>query len=369
MPKRIEVTTAIKEAIIASVGSEIDFENIAVFETVAVTSRPINKPGSIFQDAVIPRATLEQAAAQLNTGTFVPLHTLHMQGYELPVGRLFKGTVGTSQDGFDELHALFYVDPTEKELASKIENGTIEEVSVGLRPEKLVCSGCDFDYGLQSSEDNLWTRTCDNGHVLGMGGYHLRLEGVKKFMETSLVSKGASDGAKILNQRKRLLASQFADLAASCNNPEHTTLFASPTLGEEIDMKEIEELQAGLSALTAKVEAQAATITSQAETIVAMTAKVDEQATALQASTETLKPLTEKAAALVSLADGADALATKITGVEEAVAKLSEAPAPAPAPAASHPFRLPLDGITNLRASAHEPAPKASGKSAFKTQR
>ncbi len=366
MPKRIEVTAAIKEAIIASVGSEIDFENIAVFETVAVTSRPINKPGSIFHDAVIPRATLEQAAAQLNTGTFVPLHTLHMQGYELPVGRLFKGTVGTSQDGFDELHALFYVDPTEKELASKIENGTIEEVSVGLRPEKLVCSGCDFDYGLQSSEDNLWTRTCDNGHVLGMGGYHLRLEGVKKFMETSLVSKGASDGAKILNQRKRLLASQFADLAASCNNPEHTTLFASPTLGEEIDMKEIEELQAGLAALTAKVGEQATQLAAAQETITAQT----EELTALKASAESTKALAEKSDALIALADGAEALATKITGVEETVAKLSEAPAPVPAPAASHPFRLPLDGITNLRASAHEPAaPQASGKSAFKTQR
>lgn len=364
MPKRIEVTAAIKEAIIASVGSEIDFENIAVFETVAVTSRPINKPGSIFHDAVIPRATLEQAAAQLNTGTFVPLHTLHMQGYELPVGRLFKGTVGTSQDGFDELHALFYVDPTEKELASKIENGTIEEVSVGLRPEKLVCSGCDFDYGLQSSEDNLWTRTCDNGHVLGMGGYHLKLEGVKKFMETSLVSKGASDGAKILNQRKRLLASQFADLAASCNNPEHTTLFASPTLGEEIDMKEIEELQAGLAALAAKVGEQATQLAAAQETITAQT----EELTALKASAESTKALAEKSDALIALADGADALTAKITGVEETVAKLSVTPA-APA-ASSHPFRLPLDGITNLRASAHEPAaPQASGKSAFKTQR
>ena len=366
MPKRIEVTAAIKEAIIASVGSEIDFENIAVFETVAVTSRPINKPGSIFHDAVIPRATLEQAAAQLNTGTFVPLHTLHMQGYELPVGRLFKGTVGTSQDGFDELHALFYVDPTEKELASKIENGTIEEVSVGLRPEKLICSGCDFDYGLQSSEENLWTRTCDNGHVLGMGGYHLKLEGVKKFMETSLVSKGASDGAKILNQRKRLLASQFADLAASCNNPEHTTLFASPTLGEEIDMKEIEELQAGLAALTAKVGEQATQLAAAQETITAQT----EELTALKASAESTKTLAEKSDALIALADGADALTAKITGVEETVAKLSEAPAPVSSPAASHPFRLPLDGITNLRASAHEPAaPRASGKSAFKTQR
>lgn len=365
MPKRIEVTAAIKEAIIASVGSEIDFENIAVFETVAVTSRPINKPGSIFQDAVIPRATLEQAAAQLNAGTFVPLHTLHMQGYELPVGRLFKGTVGTSQDGFDELHALFYVDPSEKELASKIENGTIEEVSVGLRPEKLVCSGCDFDYGLKSSEENLWTRTCDNGHVLGMGGYHLKLEGVKKFMETSLVSKGASDGAKILNQRKRLLASQFADLAASCNNPEHTTLFASPTLGEEIDMKEIEELQAGLAALTAKVGEQEAALATAQETITAQT----EELTALKASAESTKALAEKSDALIALADGAEALTAKITGVEETVAKLSVTPA-APV-ASSHPFRLPLDGITNLRASAHDSAEKpAQGKgSAFKTKR
>lgn len=365
MPKRIEVTPAIKEAIVASVGSEIDFDNIAVFETVAVTSRPINKPGSIFHDAVIPRATLEQAAAQLNTGTFVPLHTLHMQGYELPVGRLFKGTVGTSQDGFDELHALFYVDPSEKELASKIENGTIEEVSVGLRPEKLVCSGCDFDYGLKSSEENLWTRTCDNGHVLGMGGYHLRLEGVKKFMETSLVSKGASDGAKILNQRKRLLASQFADLAASCNNPEHTTLFASPTLGEEIDMKEIEELQAGLAALTAKVGEQEAALVTAQTTITAQA----EELTALKASAESTKALAEKSDALIALADGAEALTAKITGVEETVAKLSVTPA-APA-ASSHPFRLPLDGITNLRASAHDSAEKpVQGKgSAFKTKR
>ena len=64
MPKRIEVTAAIKEAIVASVGSEIDFDNIAVFETVAVTSRPINKPGSIFQDAVIPRAHLRRPRAR-----------------------------------------------------------------------------------------------------------------------------------------------------------------------------------------------------------------------------------------------------------------------------------------------------------------
>lgn len=370
MPKRIAITDAIKEAITASVGSEVDFENIAVFETIAVTSRPINKPGSIFDGAVIPRTTLEQAASLLNSGTFVPLHTLHQQGWELPVGRLFKGTVGTSVDGFAELHALFYTDPTAAELATKIENGSIEEVSVGLRPEKLICSGCDFDYGLKSSEENLWTRTCDNGHVLGMGGYHLRLEGVKKFMETSLVSKGASDGAKILNQRKRLLASQFADLAASCNNPEHTTLFASPTLGEEIDMKEIEELKAGLTALTTKVEEQAQTIASQAETIATLTTKVDEQKTAIDASAETLKPLTDKAEALVALADGAEALDAKITGVEETIAKLSVTQ-PAPV-TSSHPFKIPLDGIQNLQASAQPNRSDTVGAdqaAAFKTKR
>lgn len=372
--KRIPITDAIKAAITSSVGEEINFDTIAVFEAIAVTGRPISKKWSIFDGAVVTRNTMEQAAAKLNTGEFVPLHTLHEQGYELPVGRLFQGTVGVDAQGINNLHTLFYTDDTE--LAAKLDNGIIEEVSVGLMSERMLCSGCNFDYADPANEENLWTRVCDNGHVLGMGGYHLLLDGVKKFMELSLVSKGASTGAKILGAKKRLLASQFDSLAASGNNLEHKTLFASPTLGEEIDMKQIEELQAGLKALTEKVEAQAKTIDEQAGTIKAQA----EQLETLTKLSETVTAHGETLVKVETLAANAEAingLVAADTGVvaqlgvvsEQMTALKAAADAPAAAPI-EHPFKV-IPGGVSLQASA-KPDPKATApgrEASFKIQK
>ena len=372
--KRIPITDAIKAAITSSVGEEINFDTIAVFEAIAVTGRPIAKKWSIFDGAVVTRNTMEQAAAKLNTGEFVPLHTLHEQGYELPVGRLFQGTVGVDAQGINNLHTLFYTDDTE--LAAKLDNGIIEEVSVGLMSERMLCSGCNFDYADPANEENLWTRVCDNGHVLGMGGYHLLLDGVKKFMELSLVSKGASTGAKILGAKKRLLASQFDSLAASGNNLEHKTLFASPTLGEEIDMKQIEELQAGLKALTEKVEAQAKTIDEQAGTIKAQA----EQLETLTKLSETVAAHGETLVKVETLAANAEAingLVAADTGVVAQLGAVSEqmtalkaaADAPAAAPI-EHPFKV-IPGGVSLQASA-KPDPKATApgrEASFKIQK
>lgn len=372
--KRIPITDAIKAAITSSVGEEINFDTIAVFEAIAVTGRPISKKWSIFDGAVVTRNTMEQAAAKLNTGEFVPLHTLHEQGYELPVGRLFQGTVGVDAQGINNLHTLFYTDDTE--LAAKLDNGIIEEVSVGLMSERMLCSGCNFDYADPANEENLWTRVCDNGHVLGMGGYHLLLDGVKKFMELSLVSKGASTGAKVLGAKKRLLASQFDSLAASGNNLEHKTLFASPTLGEEIDMKQIEELQAGLKALTEKVEAQAKTIDEQAGTIKAQA----EQLETLTKLSETVAAHGETLVKVETLAANAEAingLVAADTGVVAQLGAVSEqmtalkaaADAPAAAPI-EHPFKV-IPGGVSLQASA-KPDPKATApgrEASFKIQK
>ena len=372
--KRIPITDAIKAAITSSVGEEINFDTIAVFEAIAVTGRPISKKWSIFDGAVVTRNTMEQAAAKLNTGEFVPLHTLHEQGYELPVGRLFQGTVGVDAQGINNLHTLFYTDDTE--LAAKLDNGIIEEVSVGLMSERMLCSGCNFDYADPANEENLWTRVCDNGHVLGMGGYHLLLDGVKKFMELSLVSKGASTGAKVLGAKKRLLASQFDSLAASGNNLEHKTLFASPTLGEEIDMKQIEELQAGLKALTEKVEAQAKTIDEQAGTIKAQA----EQLETLTKLSETVAAHGETLVKVETLAANAEALNGLVaadTGVVAQLGAVSEqmtalkaaADAPAAAPI-EHPFKV-IPGGVSLQASA-KPDPKATApgrEASFKIQK
>lgn len=382
--KRIPITDAIKAAITSSVGEEVNFDSIAVFEAIAVTGHPISKKWSIFDGAVVTRNTMEQAAAKLNTGEFVPLHTLHEQGYELPVGRLFQGTVGVDAQGINNLHTLFYTDDTE--LASKLDNGIIEEVSVGLMPERMLCSGCTFDYADPANEENLWTRVCDNGHVLGMGGYRLLLDGVKKFMELSLVSKGASTGAKVLGAKKRLLASQFDSLAASGNNLEHKTLFASPTLGEEIDMKEIEELKASLKELSDKVTDQAKVIDEQGTTLTAQTKVIGEQAALLKAQGEKLEtlaqlsekvtgqdeaiaklnPLVEKAEALVGLVAEEGGVATQLSTMTEKVDQLVAA-SEASAPVAAHPFKVVPEGIS-LRASAEPAKPVNAGRdSAFKT--
>lgn len=360
--KNVPITEAIKADIIASVGEEVDFTNLMVFEAAAVTTRPIVKPDwSIFKGAVIAKETLDEAANLLNSGTFVPLHVMHDQGYELPVGRVFKGGVTQNGDGSYELRTLFYTDGTEPDLTAKINAGSLEEVSIGLLAKKLKCSGCGFDF--KSSDQALWDRTCENGHTLGMGDhpYHLILDGVDKLMELSLVSKGASTGAKILPQRQRLLASQFAALAATCNNVEQKTLFASPTLGEEIDMKELDELKTGLAALTEKVTAQAQTITELTQANTDLTAK-------LTAQTEAVAKLTtesgEKLTALQASVDEVAGQKEKIAALETKLGASAQAPTPAPA----QPFRLPIGGIQNLQAAAQGEVHTApTNAEAFKT--
>lgn len=368
MPKRIPLTDDIKAMITASVGSEINFDQVAVFEAAAVTGRPINQRYSMYDGAVVQPDAMQAMADHLNSGKFVPLHLLHEQRWTLPSGRLFQGKLGMDNENIPQLHTLFYIDTSDTEgqsLAGKVDNGTIEEVSIGFMAEKLLCSACNFDF--MQDEDALWDRTCANGHVLGMGGHHLKLSGLKSFLEMSLVSKGASTGAKILADKKRLLASQFEPLAASCHNPERIALFASPTLAEEVDMKELEELKASFETLKQTVDNQATALT-------AAQAKIDEQATALTAAqtkieeqTEALAKfsgLGEKVTALTELADSAEDLKNTAGKVTELEAKLAEAQAAAPMKPAQ-PFKIPLDGVQNLRAAA---APVQTTTSSGRTQ-
>lgn len=366
MPKRIPLTEDIKRMITASIGSEPNWEQIAVFETAAVTGRPINQRYSIYDGAVVQVDAMEAMAQHLNGGKFVPLHLLHEQRWSLPSGRVFQGKVGYDDENIPQLHNLFYIDISDeagKSLAAKVDNGTIEEVSVGFMAEKLLCSACNFDF--MQDEDAIWARTCANGHVLGMGDHHLKLSGLKSYLELSLVSKGASTGAKILGEKKRLLASQFESLAASCHNPERLVLFASPTLADEVDMKEIEKLQAALAELTA--------------TVSGLKTQVDEQATKLTAADAAAQELTTKLASaeetITAQAAKIEEQATQLTAVGELTTKVSELETkltaePAPAPKQPGPFKLPLGGIENLKAAADRPADanRPNRNSSFKTK-
>lgn len=371
MPKRIEITDDIKAKVLANVGSEPNWEQIAVFEMTAVTSLPLNKKWSIFDQAQITAQTFEEAAQYLATGGFVPFHTLHQQGYEIPVGRVFYGESQVNPKGFNELRVLAFIDLTAHEdLANKIDNGIVEEVSVGMSFKQLLCSACGDD--LMADESKLWAQTCGNGHVIGMGGHHLKPHGLGQFRELSAVSKGASNGAKILGMQKRTLAADFGKpelaLAANLKSPEfmlftqHADLDSEP-LGEDPVL--IAELQTKLTAAEAKVldlEASAATqLAAAAETLAATQAQVA-ALEAAKSEAEAAKTTAEAAlaAAEAKVADLAIVQA-KLTQFEDAeTAKLSQ-----------RPFRIPLNGVAGLNAShsdAEKSKPSAAGvSSAFKT--
>lgn len=386
MPKRIDITDDIKAKVIANMGSEPTWEQIAVFEMTAVTSLPLSKKWSIFDQAQITAQTFEEAATYLNSGGYVPFHTLHKQGYEIPVGRVFYGEAQVNQKGYNELRVLAFIDLTAHEdLANKIDNGVVEEVSVGMSFKQLLCSACGDD--LMSEQSKLWDQTCANGHVIGMGNHHLKPNGLGQFRELSAVSKGASNGAKILGIQKRTLAADFGKpelaLVASIKSPEfmlftqHANLDSEPVLGE--DPVVIAELQAKLTdaeAKSAEVQAKLTAAEAKAAELEATTAisttKLAEAETALattQAQVDTLGAAkTELEAAKVELET---AKATAEAQLAESQAKVKVFEDAETAKLSQRPFRIPLGGVAGLNAAhsdADKPKTTAVGaSSAFKT--
>lgn len=316
MSKKLQITQKIRDAVIKSTGdAEFDFSKVSVFETACFNTLPVNKRG-LFSGATATPATLQEMADYVNGGGFVPLHTLHSQGYELPVGRVFAGEVSNGDNGLPELHALFFIGndvkaPNGASLAESVDNGSIDEVSVGLTTQHLNCSVCGFDYlGADATPDNIYGYVCNEGHEIGVDGTHLLMSGLGRWLETSLVSLGAAKNAKILSRTKSLMgAESYEKLAASGVSPEITTLFAShkitPNKPEKpkMDIKELVTLNASLSGEVAVEKHKVVTLTTDNEKLKtelsASQTKVTELETQLAAakSTDAEKLKTDLAAA------------------------------------------------------------------------
>ncbi len=387
MPKRIDITDEIKAKIKANMGSEPNYDQIAVFEMTAVTSLPLSKRWSIYDKAQITMATFEEAAAYLNQGGFVPFHTLHKQGYEIPVGRVFYGEAQKNAKGFDELRVLAFIDTAaHADLADKMDNGIVEEVSVGMSFKQLLCSACGDD--LLSDMGKVWDRTCANGHVIGMGDHHVKPNGLGVFSELSAVSKGASQGAKILGMQKRNLAASLerSDLALAASvkaDPELMLFTPHANLditNEGEDPVLIAELQAKLDAAeaekaalaAAKTEAETKLATAEAEKVALTTAK--DTAEAEKVALTTAKDTAE--AELATVKTELEAATTAKTEAEsKLVAAQNELQGLKDAESARlsvRPFKIPLGGIQGLDAThtdvAAKSKPVVAGPSpAFKT--
>jgi hypothetical protein len=286
--KQVPVTDAILEQIKKVADAEFSAEDIVVYEAVVFNTMPLNKRGSIFEGARATRSLLVEMVEALNSGAeSVPLHTLHRQGSEIPVGKVFQATVHDTQMGEAEIHALFYLPRSSADLVEKIDLGILDEVSVGLKSKHLFCSECGFDYfGEEADFFHLWDRTCENGHTVGVDGVHTRLVGMDKWMELSLVSRGAAEKPKILSRAKSLLPKETQErLAASGFVPEATVLFASPTkLKEEAPMADEDKkalTAADLDHITSKLDQLVELLTPKEEEEI--TAEVEAEESELDA--------------------------------------------------------------------------------------
>jgi hypothetical protein len=207
--KQIAKNQQVRDRMRAAFGADADVESLPVYEAVALNTLPLRKSSGLFKGARPTYATLSEAAHAINNES-APLQSMH-NTEDLPQGRVFFAEVVG-----DELRALFTVsDPA---LQTAVDNGTIDQVSVGYMPRAVTCSSCGFDYlGATATIENLWSLTCEDGHVLGEDGVYANVDGVASFYELSLVGKGAAKGAKIVGPSESRLAGneQYQRLAAS----------------------------------------------------------------------------------------------------------------------------------------------------------
>lgn len=313
MSKALEITPKILELIQKNVANpEFDISKVAVYETVALSTKAISKRGSIFDKGVHSRGTLEEMAKFVNDGGNVPLHTLHQQGTEIPIGRVFFAALNDTSDGHTELRALFFVLKEHSDLIAALETSALDEVSVGINHKHIYCSECNFDYlGESATLMNFYERTCDNGHVLGEGGVHPRLVGMEDWAELSLVSRGAAKDAQIKPKAKRLLGdARYAEMLAAGKNPDLLLLNAKSSLdnkpvlesklkSEPKDTPEmnVAEFTAELSAKATKLAEVEAKLAASDTAKTAAEARVGELTAELKASTDKVAEVESKLAA------------------------------------------------------------------------
>lgn len=218
--KRVKITPDIEAKIKASVGDpELDTSKLVVYEARTLSTEPIKKRGTFYENARFTKSTLLEMADLISTpGKGIPLQVMHETNL-LPVGKIFSGEV-FDKGNFSELHTLFYIPNDKVNFINDIDNAIIDEVSVGVMAKKALCSKCGFDYFSEKATfGNLFTLTCDNDHTIGTDGVHVVCDGLRDFAEVSLVNRGAAKDAKILSRAKQAMGQDTVDRLAASGVP------------------------------------------------------------------------------------------------------------------------------------------------------
>lgn len=233
--KQLPMTVELAKLINDAVGPDVDTSDFAVFEAIALNTNPLpGKDGTVFEKATVMPMTLRQMSDHIAAGNHLPLVSDHELMGE-PKGRVFHSDLNYNSDkGELELRVLFYLDATESVTIAKLNAGSLDEVSVSFLSTEFLCSECGWDYfGEDSTYENVSLRTCANGHTIGTDGVHAQLVGLSKFVEISLVARGAASNPKIVGKsQSKLLPASSLRLAAK--GIEIDRLICQASLGEKV---------------------------------------------------------------------------------------------------------------------------------------
>lgn len=304
--KQIEKTQRIIDLLKASAG-DVDVDALRVYEAIAFNTLPIRKEHFLYKGARADRNFLLEMAAELKRESR-PVQIQHDKE-PLPIGRVFHGEV--KDTGVEsELRVLFFLDPTADQQATKIEAGTVDQVSVSVLPKQLLNSKSGFDYlGAEATSEHRWTGVDAEGNQLGKGGVYAQMRGLANFWEMSLVGQGGAQNARIVTRDKAHFGESYDRLAASGIDPHSLVLNATAT--KETSME--------LSALVADLTSKTADLTTAQIGLAAANEKV----TALEASVATHVATIADLNTQLATANAAD-VAGITTSRDEAVAALSE---------------------------------------------
>lgn len=232
----------VKSKLQSLLGAKVDLNTLAVFEARANDTLPITGAGGFLKDSRMTKTYLAQMQEAVNSGQYVPIIKLHNQDYSLPEGRIFDAALydNPETEGEKDLHILFYLEG-DSEYTNKVSTGIIAELSTGTSPNSICCSACGYDF--LASADNRrqlyagrgYTPLCPDGHQWGVGGNHLKLAGLSKWKETSIVTRGAVSRAKILSQTDIKLANETEQINLSQNNNNDMILTVTLQQGDVPD--------------------------------------------------------------------------------------------------------------------------------------
>lgn len=314
--KELTKTPFISALLQATVGEGVDTSGLHVYEVRATSTIALRgKQGTVFHKAKISPNTIAQLARAVNADP-IPLMMDHdLRG--TPYGKFFYGEAIPMESGETELRGYLYVDASEEKILTKLNAGSIDEVSIQFKSDKMLCSECGFDYMEAAANDDYMpfiTLSCDEGHRIGENGVHTNLVGVDEVFELSLVSRGAAKNSKIIAPSDAKLGQEAQRLAAA--GVELHNFYCTASAGEpgeeEVDFKDLTnklstltddkiDLSTKLNAANADKDRLEGEVTSRDETITALTTERDDLQTQLEAANASKDLSDEQTTALNAL--------------------------------------------------------------------